>query len=122
MTNNHQEFMTQLTTAVFQSNGVTDRSLRLSIESAVAPGSDQFETGHSSIPATLRTYLKKVSRYAYKVTDRDIESLKAQGYSEAAIFELTISAAVGAGLGRLNHGLAALYDGQATPNAGVRCD
>ncbi|NCF68236.1 MAG: hypothetical protein GWP61_19915 [Chloroflexi bacterium] len=118
MTNKHQEFMTQLIKAVFQSKGVTDRSLRISIESAVAPGGDQLDTNDSPIPEALRPYLNKVSRFAYKVTDHDIESLKAQGYSEEAIFELTVSAAVGAGLGRLNQGLAALNGGQATLNGG----
>ena len=82
MTINHQVFMTQLITAVFQSKGVTDQSLRISIRSAVAPGSDQLETGDSPIPLALRPYLNKVGRYAYKVTDRDIETLKTQGYSE----------------------------------------
>ena len=119
MKDKHQELMTQLITAVFQSKGVTDRSLRISIESAVAPGSDQLETSDSPIPAPLRPYLRKVGRFAYKVSDRDIESLKSQGYSEEDIFELTVSAAVGAGLGRLRQGLAALNGGQTTFIGGV---
>jgi hypothetical protein len=42
---------------------------------------------------------------AYKVTDKDIEALKQAGYSEDAIFEITISAAVGAAYARLERGL-----------------
>lgn len=61
-----------------------------------------------SIPAELRSYLGKVNRYAYKVTDGDVEVLKEQGYSEDAIFELTVCAAVGAGLGRMEQGLVLL--------------
>lgn len=119
MSDKHQEFMTQLAAAVFQSHGVTDRSLRNSIRLAVSPGSDQLETGECPVPAALRPYVQKVGRYAYKVTDRDIETLKDHGYSEEAIFELTVSAAVGAGLGRLQQGLAALNGGQATADGGI---
>jgi len=102
--------MAQLVSAVYQGKGVTDQALRGAIKTAVASGSDELEAGDSPIPAILRPYLHKVGRYAYKVTDRDVDKLKRQGYSEDAIFELTVSAAVGAGLGRLRQGLAALRD------------
>ena len=46
--------------------------------------------------------------HAYKVTDRDIDELKQAGYSEDAIFEITLSAALGAGQSRLERALAAL--------------
>lgn len=108
MTDKHQDFMNQLNTAVFQSKGVTERWLRMAVKTAAAPSSEQLELGESPIPVVLRPYLNKVARYAYKVTDRDIETLKTQGYVDDAIFELTVSAAVGAGLGRLQRGLAAL--------------
>ncbi len=62
----------------------------------------------SSLPADLAPFVNKVSLYAYRVTDGDIEQLKAAGYSEDEIFELTLCAAVGAGLVRLECGLAAL--------------
>ena len=110
MTVKHEDLMAQLVSAVYQGKGVTDQALRGAIRTAVAPGSDELEAGDSPIPAVLRPYLHKVGRYAYKVTGRDVEKLKGQGYSEDAIFELTVSAAVGAGLGRLRQGLAALSD------------
>lgn len=113
--NRHQEFMSQLIAAVYLGKGVTERSLRMAIKSAVTPGSDKLETGDSAIPVALKPYLSKVGRHAYKVTDRDIQTLKAGGYSEEAIFELTVSAAVGAGLGRLQQGLTALNSGQVPP-------
>jgi hypothetical protein len=53
-------------------------------------------------------FYTKVARNAYKVTDEDIEFLKSQGYSEDALFEITLSAALGAGMVRLDSGLAAL--------------
>ena len=45
---------------------------------------------------------------AYKVTDRDVEELKKAGFTEDEIFEHTVSAAVAAGLERLDAGLGAL--------------
>jgi alkylhydroperoxidase family enzyme len=63
---------------------------------------------HRSPPADFAFYLEKVRRHAYKVTDRDVEELKAAGYSEDEIFEHTVSAAVAAGLERLDAGLRAL--------------
>lgn len=110
MTSKHEELMAQLISAVYRGKGVTDQALRDAIKTAVAPGSDELLVGASPIPAGLRPYLHKVGRHAYKITDQDMENLKAQGYSEDAIFELTVSAAVGAGLGRLRQGLAALGD------------
>lgn len=110
MSNKHRELMARLVSAVYHGKGVTDQALRGAIKTAVAPGTDGLETDNSPIPAVLRPYLHKVGRHAYKLTDRDVETLIAEGYSEEAIFELTVSAAVGAGLGRLELGLAALSD------------
>jgi hypothetical protein len=106
--NKYQELMENLLAAVFEGEGVTERSLRISVRTAVAAGRDLLAAGDGPIPADLRPYLQKVSRHAYKVADGDVAELKTNGYSEDAIFELTVSAAVGAGLGRLERGLAAL--------------
>jgi alkylhydroperoxidase family enzyme len=59
-------------------------------------------------PPDFASYLDKVRRHAYKVTDRDVEALKEAGHSEDEIFEQTVSAAVAAGLERLDAGLEAL--------------
>jgi alkylhydroperoxidase family enzyme len=59
-------------------------------------------------PAELSGYLEKVRLHAYKVTDRDVDELKAAGVAEDEIFEHTVSAAVAAGLERLDAGLGAL--------------
>jgi alkylhydroperoxidase family enzyme len=59
-------------------------------------------------PPELAAYLEKVRLHAYKVTDRDVDELKEAGFSEDEIFEHTISAAVAAGLERLDAGLATL--------------
>lgn len=59
-------------------------------------------------PPALAPYLEKVRLHAYKVTDGDVERLKARGFSEDDVFEHTVSAAVAAGLERLEAGLRAL--------------
>jgi alkylhydroperoxidase family enzyme len=59
-------------------------------------------------PGAMQAYLDKVSRHAYRVTDDDVEALKAAGFSDDEIFEHTVSAAVAAGLARLDAGLGAL--------------
>lgn len=59
-------------------------------------------------PAEFAAYLEKVRLHAYKVTDRDVDALKQLGFTEDEIFEHTVSAAVAAGLERLDAGLAAL--------------
>ena len=66
----------------------------------------------AQLPAPLDTYVDKVARHAYKVTDDDIVALRQAGYSEDAIFEVTLSAALGAGMSRLERGLAMLKGGQ----------
>jgi len=63
------------------------------------------------LPEVLSKYIQKVARAAYTVTDEDVQSLSQAGYSEDAIFELTVSAALGAGLLRLKKGLASLEEG-----------
>jgi alkylhydroperoxidase family enzyme len=59
-------------------------------------------------PVELWGYLEKVRLHAYMVTDLDVGELKAAGFSEDEIFEHTVSAAVAAGLERLDAGLGTL--------------
>ena len=59
-------------------------------------------------PPEFAAYLDKVRRHAYRITDEDIEALTRAGYSDAAVFELTVAAAVAAGLERRDAGLRVL--------------
>ncbi|HKP19102.1 MAG TPA: hypothetical protein VJT84_11530 [Gaiellaceae bacterium] len=58
-------------------------------------------------PPEFSAYLEKVRSGAHQVTDADVQALK-DGFSEDEIFEHTVSAAVGAGLARLEAGLRTL--------------
>jgi alkylhydroperoxidase family enzyme len=60
------------------------------------------------VPPDFETYLEKVRTGAYAVTDAEVDALKAAGHSEDEIFEQTVSAAVAAGLLRLEAGLGAM--------------
>jgi alkylhydroperoxidase family enzyme len=53
-------------------------------------------------PEAMDAYLDTVRRHAYRVTDADVEALKAAGVSEDEIFEQTVAAAIGEGLRRLD--------------------
>jgi alkylhydroperoxidase family enzyme len=59
-------------------------------------------------PPAAGAYLETVRRHAYRVTDEQVAELRAAGLSEDEIFELTVAAAVAAGLERLDAGLRAL--------------
>ena len=59
-------------------------------------------------PPDFAVYLEKGRSRAYSITDADVEALKAAGHSEDEIFEHTVSAAVAAGLDRLDAGLRAM--------------
>ena len=59
-------------------------------------------------PPDLQPYLEQVRLHAYRVADRDVEALQAAGWSDDALFEATVAAAVGEGLSRLAAALAAL--------------
>ena len=59
-------------------------------------------------PRDFDAYLEKVRTRAHSITDEDVRKLKDTGYSEDEIFEYTVSAAVAAGIERLNAGLETL--------------
>ncbi len=108
MTTRHAAHVQRMVEAVLSGPGETDPGLRRAIEAWAAklggrPGAEVVE-----IPAELTGYVTKVALHAYKTLEADIEALRNAGYSEDAIFEITLSAAIGAGQARLERGLAAL--------------
>ncbi len=95
--------------------------LRKALEDAVLSGPANTEPSlrHAAaarpsaeeLPEALRLYVDKVRRHAYQVTDEDVVALTQAGYSDDQLFELTVSAALGAALKRLEAGLGALRGG-----------
>ena len=108
MEESHASYVQRLIEAVLTSHGDTEPSVRQAVEALSAqPGGRPFSQT-DVIPPELISYVKKVALHAYKTTDEDIEALREAGYSEDAIFEITVSAALGAGMARLERGLGAL--------------
>ncbi len=104
----HAAYAQRLTEAVLTSPGDTEPSIRQAVEALSAQPGGRSSTQTDTIPPELISYVKKVALSAYKTTDEDIEALREAGYSEDAIFEITLSAALGAGMARLERGLGAL--------------
>jgi alkylhydroperoxidase family enzyme len=74
----------------------------------------QAITEGRALSGPLGSYVRKVAEHAYEITDEDIASLQAANYSDDEIFEATVSAALGAGLFRLDCVLRVLVAGQST--------
>lgn len=81
-------------------------------EGEVSPELRRAASRNQDLPEELRAYVDKVARHAYRVTDEEVEALKQAGYSEDQLFEITVSAALGAALLRLEAGLAPLRAGK----------
>ena len=62
----------------------------------------------TEVPSNPLGYVDKVALHAYKVTDDDVEARKQARRTEDEIFEITVAAALGAALERLEIGLGAL--------------
>ncbi|GAC1627105.1 MAG: hypothetical protein NVS4B11_24190 [Ktedonobacteraceae bacterium] len=101
----------QLIHAVLDSAGDTDPVLRHAIKEQATQLSGSSSHEENVVPTELRNYITKVALHAYKITDQDIKALREAGYSEDAIFEMTLSIALGAGMARLERGLLALQGG-----------
>ena len=108
MNQRYENIKQHLMEAVLKSPGASDKNLRLAVEARSAALSGKLTQGTAEVPTELAAYVDKVALYAYKTTDDDIQALIAAGYSEDAIFEITLSAALGAGMARLERGRAAL--------------
>jgi hypothetical protein len=99
--------MERIAEAVLRTPGDADSELRGAVE-AYAASLGGRKGPVRELPDDLRPYVEKVARHAYKVVDADIDRLRDAGWSEDAIFELTLAAALGAAQARLEAGLAAM--------------
>jgi alkylhydroperoxidase family enzyme len=96
----------RLATVLIEGAGRTAGDLRRAIAGRAAELAGGRAAG--AVPADVADYVDKVGREAYRVTDSDVAALKAKGYTEEQIFEITVAAAVGAGVARMERALAAL--------------
>src|SRR2546423_12078209 len=96
-------FRRHLEAAVLDTPGETPQSLRRAVLERARGNAAQ-----DGVPESLRGYVDKVARHAYKVTDEDIAALQRAGSSHDRLFEVTVAAALGPALRRLDRGMAAL--------------
>lgn len=54
------------------------------------------------LPEPIESYVSKIHNESYRVTDSDVAALRSAGYSEDAIFAVTLAAAIGAASRRLD--------------------
>ena len=82
---------------VLMSPGETDQALR------------QAAANGKGVPPDLQPLVDKIHRHAYKVTDADIAAAQSK-YGDDKMFEIVVSAALGAANQRLQAGLKALTE------------
>ena len=97
MTDPHASLRDRVFNSVLTGPGVSDAALRRT----VAEG--------AGVPADLEPLIDKIHRHAYKVTDDDVARLQTK-YGDDQMFEIVVSAALGASRKRLLAGLMALEE------------
>jgi hypothetical protein len=91
----HATLRDRVLQTVLQGPGESDPAIR----QAAAEG--------TGVPADLQALVEKIHNHAYKVTDEDIARLQPK-YGDDQLFEIIVSAALGASRKRLFAGLEAL--------------
>lgn len=115
MESNIQHLFHSLKESVFHGPAETDPHLRQAIHDKLRSEVDSSFSEPLPSPI-LNDYVEKVARNAYKIVDQDIDKLKAEGLSEAEIFELTIAAGWAAGVARFERGISLLHSLQSVPS------
>lgn len=93
----HAPLRDRVLASVLEGTGESDPAIRL----AAANG--------AGLPPDLQPLVDKIHAHAYRVTDDDVARLQAT-YGDDRMFEIIVSAALGASRTRLLAGLAALDD------------
>jgi hypothetical protein len=93
----HASLRDRVLESVLQGPGESDPAIR----QAAAQG--------RGVPSDLQPLVDKIHRHAYKVTDEDIARAQAK-YGDDQMFEIVVSAALGASRQRLLAGLRALEE------------
>jgi alkylhydroperoxidase family enzyme len=89
--------------AILGNPGASELSLRHAVLARTRAGDTQ-------VPDALREFVDKIAGSPWTVSDEDFAQLRAAGYSEDQLHELTLAAALGAGLARFDAGLRAIEE------------
>jgi hypothetical protein len=93
----HAPLRDKVLRTVLDGPGETDPALRYAAAEGVGMAED------------LRVLIEKIHRHAYRVTDEEVAALQAK-YGDDRLFEIIVSATVGASRQRLMAGLRALEE------------
>ena len=96
-TDPHAPLWDQVLKRVLEGPGESDPAVRQAVAAA------------KGVPADLEALVEKIHQHAYKVTDEDVAALQAK-YGDDRMFEIIVSAALGASRKRLFAGLDALEE------------
>src|SRR5689334_10164613 len=108
MADQRLELFHHLRESLLTTTGDTSAAFRTALAHRGAQLCNGVLPTQTNLPPDLETYVEKVALHAYRVTDQDVERLHAGGLSEDAIFEITLSVALGVSMNCLEQGLAAL--------------
>jgi alkylhydroperoxidase family enzyme len=89
--------------ALFRQPGETEASLRRAVL-------QRNRSGAGQVPDALHELVDKVADRPWTLSDEDFTRLRAAGYSEGQLYEITLAAALGAGLERFDAGLRAIEE------------
>jgi hypothetical protein len=113
MTGRHAQVVDRLRASVLEGPGTVDPVVRAAIEARAARAGGRprgaLDPGdEAAVPGDLRAFVDRVATRAWNIVDDDVAALRRAGRTEDEIFEVLAAAALGAGAGRLERGLAAL--------------
>jgi hypothetical protein len=89
--------------ALFNQPGENEAALRRAVL-------ERNRFGAGQVPDALQELVDKVADHPWTVNDEDFAQLRAAGYSEGQLYEITLAAALGSGLERFDAGLRAIEE------------
>ena len=99
---------------MLSTDGQSDLDLRRAVEAFVKKQWRYEKAPDLNLPDNLRSYMTKLALHAYRITQDDIDALKAAAYTEREIYELTIIGCLGTALVGLELLFDAMYRGAET--------
>lgn len=109
----HASDLNHLRVAVLRSHGDAPVDLRGHVEAFSARVAGRRTGEPEILPPGVRELVEKIARNANDVSDEDFARLLHEGYSEDALFEIVVCAAVGVGAARFERVMEALRNAPA---------
>jgi hypothetical protein len=106
----------ELVESVLESPGDSEPAMRKLVADRAARSGGRPSKAKSwaptekSPPTEMAQWTEKVALHAYRTTDEDVANLRAAGWTEDAIFELTVATALGAAVGRFERAMSVLNE------------